>query len=163
MIQKQIKQTRMIRRVLYTLKRGYGFPLTLHKVSEETYDHETGKRTATIQICKIKRAIIMPSTLQTKFEYDLAYVAAGRNFTYGGTYDTSLRKIIIDARDLGDFEIELEDYFIFEERRWQVSSIQEFEFRTAFLIVGREVKGTPRYLIESINIEDTLQFTQEIV
>jgi len=162
MIQKQIKQTRMIRRVLYALKRGYGFPLTLHKVSEETYDRQSGKRTANIEICKIKRAIIMPSTLQTKFEYDLAYIAAGRNFTYGGTYDTSLRKVIIDAKDLGDFEIEMDDYFIFEGRRWQVSQISEFEFKTAYFIVGKEVKGTSRYFIREIALEDTLQFIQEV-
>lgn len=156
------KQTRFIRRVLYSLKRGYGFPLTLHKIVSETYDRETGKRTAVIQIRKIRRAIILPSTLQSKFDYDLAYVASNRNFTYGGTYDTSLRKVIIDARDLGDFEIELEDYFIYNGRRYQVSKIDEFEFQTAFLIIGKEVKGTPRYLIEEIALEDTLQFTQEV-
>lgn len=156
------KQTRFIRRVLYTLKRGYGFPLTLHKVSKETYDRETGKRTATIEIRKIKRAIILPSTMQTKFEHDLAYTASNRNFTYGGTYDMSLRKVIIDARDLGDFVIEMEDYFIYNEKRWQINSIQEFEFRTGFLIIGKEVKNTPRYLVEEIALEHTLQLTQEI-
>lgn len=162
MIQSQRKQTRFIQRILYSLKRGYGFPLTLHKVSEETYDTETGKRIATIQVCKIKRAIILPSVLQAKFEFDLAYIAANRNFTYGGTYDTSLKKVIIDARDLSNFKIELEDYFIFEGRRWQVSQINEFEFKTAFFIVGKEVKGTPRYLVEEITLEDTLQLVQEI-
>lgn len=162
MIQSRRKQTRFIQRVLYSLKRGYGFPLTLHKVSSETYNTETGKRTAIIQICKIKRAIILPSTLMTKFEYDVTFTAANRNFAYGGTYDMSIKKIIIDAKDLGNFEIELEDYFIFDKRRWQVNNIQEFEFRTAFFVVGKEVKGTPRYLVEEIALEDTLQLIQEI-
>lgn len=157
------KQTRFIRRVLYNLKRLYGFTLTFHKVSAEAYNRETGERTATIEIRKIKRAILLPTKLLSKFEYDLAFIAAGRNFTYGGTYNTSTRTVIIDARDLGDFEIEIDDYFIFEERRWQVSQIQDFEFQTAFVITGKEVKGTPRYLVEEIALEDTLQLSEAVV
>lgn len=159
MIQSQKRATRFIQRVIYTLKRLYGFTLTLHKVSSEDLDRKTGQRTATIQICKIKRAIILPSVLQTKFEHDLIQ----NNFAYGGLYDSSLRKVIIDARDLGDFEIEMDDYFIFEEKRWDVSKIDAFEFDTAFLIVGKEVKGTPRYLIQEIALEDNFQLAETIV
>lgn len=156
------KQTQYIKRVLYTLKRGYGFPLTLLKIDEETYDKETGKRTAIIEHLKIKKAIVLPSDFTRKFDYDLAFIAANRNFTYGGFYDTSTRKIIIDATDLGDWDIEIEDYFIFDEKRWQIARVHEFELQTGFMIMGREVKGAPRYLVEEISLEDTLQLTQEI-
>jgi len=162
MIQSQRKATKFIQRVLYTLKREYGFPAVLHKITNEEIDKQTGKRTVTIQVQKVRLAIVLPSELIAKFEFDLAYTAANRNFTYGGTYGTSTRRIIIDSRDLNNFEIELDDYFIYEGKRWQVGKIDTFEFDTGFVIYGREVKGTPRYFVQEQSVEDNLTLTEEI-
>jgi len=156
------KNTAFIRRVLYTLKRGWGFPVYLHKVLSEDIDRKTGVRDATIQVQRVRLAIVLPSALMAKFEYDLAYTAANRNFTYGGTYGTSTRRIIIDARDLNNFEIELDDYFIYEGKRWQIGKIDTFEFDTGFVIYGREVLGTPRYFVQERATEDNLQLTENI-
>ena len=157
MIQSQRKATKFIQRVLYTLKRKYGFPVVLHKITNEDINKQTGKREVTIQVQKVRLAIVLPSLLIAKFE-----TAANRNFTYGGAYGTSTRRIIIDARDLGDFEIELDDYFIYEGKRWQIGKIDTFEFDTGFVIYGREVKGTPRYFVQEQTIEDNLILTEEI-
>lgn len=162
MLRQKQKQTRFIKRVLYTLKKGYGFPITFYKIVSEGYDLETGKRTPDIEYKKIKRAIILPATAMSKFEYDLAYIAAAKNFTYGGLYGTATRKIIIDARDLDGFEIKTKDYFIWDEKRWEVAQVTDLEYQTAFLIVGKMVEGSPRYMIEDFNVESTFQFTQEV-
>lgn len=162
MFQLRRKQTAFIRRVLYSLKRAYGFPVTFCKIEDEDLDLETGKRSPTISYIKIRKAIVLPATLQQKFEYDLAFIAANRNFTYGGFYNTSLKRIIVDARDLGSFVFEIGNYFIYEEKRWEIAQIKEFDFQTAFDIIGREVKGTPRYMVEDFRIETTLQFTQTV-
>lgn len=159
----QRKAIRMIRKVIYRLKRDYGFPITFYKVISETLNLETGERTPVIDYIKIKRAIALPSQLQQKFEYDLAYIAAAKNFTYGGLYDTSLKRIIIDGNDLGDFIPDVKDYFIMNERRWEVGRVDEFGTKEAFLILGKEVKGAPRYMIEDFNIETAFQLNQEAI
>jgi hypothetical protein len=159
----QRRQTQFIRQVLYTLKRGYGFPVVFHKIISEDIDKQTGKRDVTIQTQRVRLGIVLPASLMAKFEYDLAYTASNRNFTYGGGYGTSTRRIIIDARDLNNFEIELDDYFIYEGKRWQVSKIVTFEFDTGFIVHGREVKGTPRNFVQEQAVEDNLQLTESVL
>lgn len=154
------KQTRFIRRTLYSLKKEFGFSITFHKLTE-TYDLETGERTPSIEIKKVNKVIVMPDALQRKFEYDLAFIAAAKNFTYGGFYDTSLRRLIIDRQDLGDFELELGMYFIWSEERWEIAKIVEFELQTGFIVFARMVEGATRYQVSEINLESSLIFSQE--
>lgn len=152
------KQTAFIRKLLYTLKQGYGFPITLHKIESETHDYETGARIPVIVTQKINKVIILPATLQRQFESD----SLPTGFKYGALFDTSLRKIIIDANDLGTFNIEINDYIIWNEKRWQVAQFQELEYQTAFVIFVRMVEGTIRHMVEEISLETNLQITQEV-
>jgi len=154
------RQTRFIRKTLYSLKREFGFPVTFHKLIE-TYNLETGARTPTIEIKKVNRVIVMPDALQRKFDYDLAYIAAAKNFTYGGFYDTSLRRIIVDRQDLGNFELELGMYFIWSEKRWEIAKIVEFELQTGFIVFARAVEGVIRYKVSEMNLESSLVFEHE--
>lgn len=154
------RQTRFIRKTLYSLKKEFGFSITFHKLTE-TYNLETGERTPSIEIKKINRAIVMPDALQRKFEYDLAFIAAAKNFTYGGFYDTSLRRIIVDHQDLEGFELEVGMYFIWSEKRWEIAKIVEFELQTGFIIFARMVEGVTRYQVSEMNLESSLVFEQE--
>lgn len=151
------KQTRFIRRVVYTLKRAYGFPVTFYKITSDTLNLETGTRSPVREYKKVEQVIILPSNLQREFE------VAVKNFTYGGFYDTAIRKIIVDIPDLEGFEIEIDDYFIWDSKRWQVAQIFDLEYETSVLVIGRMVKGTKRYAIEDANVESTLQLTHNIV
>lgn len=155
------KQTRFIRKLLYTLKKNFGFPITFYTITGETLDYETGKKTPTTIYKEVKKVIVLPGDLQRKFEYDLTFVAANRNFTYGGFYDTATRRIIVDAQDLDDFKIEMGSYYIWDEKRWEVARVFDLEYKTAYLIIGKLVEGTTRYMIKDINIESTLQLTQQ--
>ena len=91
----QRKQTRFIRKLLYTLKRGYGFPITLHKIESEVHNYQTGRKTPVIVTQKIDKAIILPAHLQRQFESE----GQPTNFKYGALYDASMRQVIIDAND----------------------------------------------------------------
>lgn len=152
------KQTRFIRRLLYTLKKGYGFKVTFYKITSESLNHETGVRTPIIDYKKVNKVIILPSELQRKFESD----TQTRDFHYGGYFDTAIRKLIVDPRDLGDFEIKTGDYYIWEGERFEVSKVFDLENQSALLILGRNVEGSVRYMIEDVSIESTLQLTQTI-
>jgi hypothetical protein len=153
------RQTRFIRKLIYTLKRGYGFPVTFYKVTDETLNLETGERTPTIEYKKVNKTIILPSELQRKFETD----SVSKSFNYGAYYDTALRKVIIDTRDLADFNIDVDDYFIVDGERFTVGRVFNLYNGTAFLVIGRQVEGGIRYAITDITIESTLELDQESV
>ncbi len=153
------RQTRFIRKVLYTLKREYGFDITFHKMTGQTLDLEDGTSTQTFEIKRIKRAIVLPDSKRDTFEYDLAFIAAAKNFTYGGSYTTSLRRIIIDRQDLGDYTIELRDYIIWNEKRWEVAKIDSYELETGFIVQIRLVEGVVRYQITEMDLESAVVFS----
>ncbi len=155
----QRRQTRFIRKLLYSLKKEYGFDITFHKMIEQTLDTELGTSEQTFEIKRVKRAIILPDNKQSTFEYDLAFIAAAKNFTYGGSYDTSLRKIIVDKQDLGTYEIEIRDYVIWNEKRWEVAKISSFELETGFIVHVRLVEGTIRYMVTEQSLESSVVFS----
>lgn len=153
-----MKQTRFIRRLLYTLKRGYGFAITLHKITDETQNYQTGKKIVTIQTQKINKAIILPAHMQRQFESE----SQPANFKYGALYDASMRQVIIDVIDLGDFNIEIDDYIIHDERRWQVSHYYKLELYSAYVLYVKAVEGAIRHLVEEVSLETNLIITQEV-
>ncbi len=153
------RQTRFIRRVLYSLKKEFGFDITFHKMLAQTLNLEDGTSTQTFEIKRVRRAIILPDSKRDTFEYDLAYIAAAKNFTLGAYYNTSLRKIIVDRQDLGDYVIELRDYIIWNEKRWEVAKIDSYELETGFIVQVRLVEGTIRYQITEMDLESSLIFS----
>ena len=136
------RNTRFISNVLYRLKRRYGGSVTFHRDLEEL-DTRTGKKTVTKTVWDFKWAILLPNVLVSKFVYDLTYIASNKNFAYGGIFDTSKRRLILDSKDLGTYVPRLDDYFTFDNKRWNVTEIHDFEFNTGKLIVGQLVVGAP--------------------
>ncbi len=153
------RQTRFIRRVLYSLKKEFGFDITFHKMLDQTLNLEEGTSTQTFEIKRVRRAIILPDSKRDTFEYDLAFIAAAKNFTYGGSYTTSTRRIIVDKQDLGDYVIELRDYIIWNEKRWEVSKLDSYELETGFIVQVRLVEGVVRYQITEENLESAVVFS----
>jgi len=153
-----MKQTRFIRRLLYTLKQGYGFAITLHKITDETHNYQTGQKVVTIQTQKINKAIILPAHMQRQFESE----SQSTDFKYGALYDASMRQVVIDAIDLGDFNIEISDYVVYDRRRWEVSRFYKLELHSAYILYIKAVEGTCRYLVEEVALESNLLLTQEV-
>jgi len=119
---------------------------------------QTGKRTPTIVTQRVNKAIILPATAQLKFEHG----GIDSNFKYGGLFDTALRQVIIDAQDVVNFEIETDDYFIWDGERWQISKVTDMEFETGYTLVARMVEGSPRHMVECVSLESQLQLTSEV-
>jgi len=156
-----MNQLNFIQRVIYILKRQYGFPLIFCRLVEEHLDFDTGKKIPTTIAFQINKVIILPDSLTKKFDYDLSFIAANRNFTYGGFYDTATRHLIIDKRDLHDYEIRTDDYFIYQGERWQVALVDDFEI--ALVLTVRLIKGSPLQAIYPTHLDSILTLTQTVV
>lgn len=137
------RRTRFVRNIIYALKRRYGMKITFFR-DDEDLDLRTGKKTVDKLVVPVNRAIVLPNKSVPKFVYDLSFIATNKNFTMGGVFDAGKRRIILDSRDLTNGYIPRNrDYFAFENRRWDVIEVSEFEFNTGYLVVGQEVTGAP--------------------
>lgn len=132
-----MNRLRFISQVLYRLKRRYGEPCTICQRTSSTTDLETGVKTVHKTTRLVNRVIVLPSLIHREFQYDLTFIATNKNFTYGGLYDTTERRLIFDRKDLGDFEITRDMYLLFAGRRYEIKQIEEFEERTAYFVVAK--------------------------
>lgn len=111
---------RQISVILYRLKRNYGKPVTLRKITANNIDLTTGEVTRPHRTVNIKRGTVLPVRQIPDFVYDLS----SRNFAYGGVFNSSTRLVIIDGRDIPkDYELSLGDEIIFDEK---VHALKEF-------------------------------------
>lgn len=115
------------RRILYGLKRLFGRRVTLTKKLTPTVAAKTGLQSFTSETpFVIRRAILGPAEWNRSFAYDLAYIAAQRNFTYGGFFDRAEMAVIVDARDVAAFgEIKTDDTFVWASETYKVSNVRE--------------------------------------
>lgn len=128
---------RQIKLVVYRLKREFGIPLTLLRPLQNDHDVETGVITRQWEEYNILRAVVLPVDTARKFSYDLSFIAANRNFVYGGFYDNKDRIILIDAKDirLNDGQtIEVSWRIRLEDEYYEVSHIEEAQRKSAFMI-----------------------------
>ena len=151
-----------ITRILYRLKRRYGSLVDIVYVTSNTVDRATGVETTTKSGVRVQRMIVLPSVIHREFSYDLAYIAAAKNFTYGGFFDTSERQFIVDTKDLPiDFEIKVDDYFVYDRVRYDVKKSERFEENRAYFITGKQNLALGVHQPIEIEIVDDMSLTDE--
>lgn len=153
-----MNQLKFIRNVLYRMKRRYGLPANLIKIISEAVNLETGVKTLTRDSLQISRVIILPSTLKREFFYDLAFITGNKDFTYGGSALTDSRKFIIDQQDLGAWGIKVGDGIIYNEKRYTVQEIDEFENRLGYVVTAKEAESVAINNLIPISLFDELVF-----
>lgn len=140
---------RFIKRTLYTLKRDFGLPLNIVWRDSSSANLETGEKTVVKDSQQVSRGIILPSTVDRNFVYDLAFIASNKNFTYGGFFDQQRRRVIIDKDDLpSDFKIEVGYYIVFNGNRYEVERVDEFEHNAAYVLQAKQIANID---VENIN------------
>lgn len=136
------RNTRFIRRTLYSMKKRYGGEIIFIR-DTEIKNFETGKKDVSKETFRVKRAIVLPNDVQQKFVYDLSYIANNKEFTMGGIFDTGPRRVILDARDLNGYVPQNRDYFTFDGSRYDIVRFQRFEYNTGYIVIGQEIQGAP--------------------
>lgn len=131
----------MIRKVIYSLKRAYGFSLDLYKITNVETNLETGKKQRSVKYKRINRAVFVSARFFRSFVYDLSYIAQNKDFTSGGYFDPNDRVIFIDWQESRNFVIEVDDYIIYEDTHYLVSEVRTLEHKTGHIIKVRGVSG----------------------
>ena len=154
----------MMRTVIYRLKRAYGLPVTLHREDSSTVDLTTGKRVVTREAFTVQRAILLPTQVHKSFKYDIGYLKANSNFTYGGLFTSDTRTIIVDKKDLPPgLVLTATDnfYLVYKHKRYALKTVEELEAPAWFLAV-EFTGGVPTYEVHFTNTYDRLLFTEGV-
>lgn len=126
---------REIRIILYRLKRNFGLSATLRRPVSNNHDIKTGDITRTFTDYAIQKAIMLPTSNLRSFIYDLSYIAASKNFTYGANFDKRTRAIIIDVKDLpSGFILTTNDHIVFENRRYDIKEFELAEHNQGWIL-----------------------------
>jgi hypothetical protein len=62
-------------------------------------------------------------------------------FVVGGTYDAGRRIFIVDRDDAPNLQLTNNSYVVYRSRKYEIETIQEFEFEAGWTITGRELVG----------------------
>lgn len=128
------RRARQMRKLLYPLQRERGEKLQIHQINKNKADLENGVIDKSYMTYKVKKAIVMPVNQTRSFVYDLAYIAANKNFTGGGLFDKASTTCIIDMRELPTgFVIDLNDYCSISGVTYKIAASDVLE--DAFYIV----------------------------
>ena len=142
--------------VLYYLKHQLGIDAQLYRISTDSVNRATGEKTISRTTIKIKRMIVFPVRSIMKFQQTISYLAANKNFTYGGEFKIGDRELIIDQRDLPtrNYELSMSDYIVFDGKRYNIVDTIALDFRKGWYIHGRQTQEQKTYqLIDGLFVE----------
>ncbi|MEE9548666.1 MAG: hypothetical protein V3V68_04860 [Nitrosomonadaceae bacterium] len=161
-MQPRRRETRMIRKVFYRLKRDYGFPIRLYKITNVTLDLEAGTKTRRVRYKSIPRAVFVTAKLYRSFVYDLSFIAVNKNFVSGGFFDPEDRVILIDWQDTRDFEIEVDDYIVYNDKHYLITQVRTFENDAGYLVKVRGTTGSELVDAGALEISSDIEITQTV-
>ena len=135
---------RQIKLIVYGLKRKYGVTVKVVRLSNLQDNIQTGKMSQDKQEITIRRAIVGPALELRQFVYDLSFIAANKNFTYGGFFDADTRMLIVDSKDLPKgFEPTMNDYVIYQNRPHQFKEVHPLANKYAWSMILKQVDAIP--------------------
>lgn len=156
-------QLRYMRTVMYRMKRDYGSEIGLYHRTEGSVDYTTGRKETSHTVVKIKRAIVLPAKRSDQFVYDLSFIAANKNFTYGGIFEIGLRQVIIDGRDLpkGYVWDHPNTYVIYNNERYEIQTVTDLTGGHGYFMIMKQTEGAPKYQDVDLTVRDRINVTGE--
>jgi len=153
---------RQVKGIVYRLKRNFGTLVKIIHATSTTYDIQTGETVREESLITVRRGIVVTPKMTREFSYDLSFIAANKNFTYGGFYDESHRILIVDRKDLPrDYEPNLNHRAVVEDQRYEFEQISKVTGDTGFMIRMVAVSSAPSEDIHQPPTRDSITLTQE--
>lgn len=130
-----MNRSRQIRNVIYRFQRLFGVAVSYRTVGTSSVNVQTGEVTLPESEIAIRKAIIIDRKKYPDIDYDLSFIAANKNFTYGGVFTRVERVMILLGRDLQGTVPKLEDYTIFQDKRYNIRNIEELDSKLGYILV----------------------------
>ncbi len=147
---------RRLREAIYGLKREFGVPVDLYEVQPGVTNLATGVKNDVVTRHSLDRVALLPTVTEYKFHFE---PALSKDFRYGGTYDSSTKRFLIDQKDLPwGLKINRNFYLVFEAHRYNVEKIDTLDLDVAYLITGKEVQWEQPYQVIEYAFRDVINF-----
>lgn len=145
------------RKALYMLKREYGAQIDIHQLISSETNVRTGQKEVVANVTRIRRAIVLPARVERVAQLGISKISANKEFAFGGTYDSASREFIIDRRDIPTLpELSADDWIVFNGRKYQVKTVEAFEYDTGWIITTKELVGASAGQVHSLQASTTL-------
>jgi len=153
---------RQIKVILYRLKRNFGIPVKIIHTVSQTYDVQTGETVRSEDLITVRRGICITPRVARDFSYDLSFIAANKNFTYGGFYDTASRVLILDSKDVPRTYVpDLNHRCTIEGERYEFEKIDSVTQGLGYMIGLRNVTSQPIEDIHETQSAGSMTMSQE--
>lgn len=160
------RSRRNMQNILYRLRRTFRCEASLYFESEATKEPnlETGEvPAASRSVIKLRNFISFDETARRRFEYDLSFIAANKNFTYGGIFESGDRIGLLQYVDTGeDFVLTDDHYFVFDNTKFRPFKYVKLDHHLGYLIHMRRVQTELFSQIHQHTLEHTLILEQDI-
>ena len=121
---------------IYSLKRRYGTSVTYHSFVSATKDLDAGEIAQVVLSLSIRQAVVLPEKMARRFIYDLAYVAANKNFTYGGFFDAKESVVAVDSVDLGVIIPKVDDIIFLNSGRYEIKKVADYPESKLYILIA---------------------------
>jgi len=140
----------------------WGEPATVYRVASSTTDLQTGLTSESRTVYAVDRAVLIDGPGKRDFVYHRSFIAASREFIYGGTFDDRQGFIVIDATDLPiGFTFRQEDYVVINNRRLQIKTAEMLD-GVAIVINYSELVDQPVAQVHELIAKDYLDLLEAI-
>ena len=156
----ELTLTRSIRQTLYMLKRQFGGTIDIYTLVSSNTDPQTGDVVTVREVVNVDRAIILPARVTREVKKSISQISANKMFVVGGTYDASRRLFIVDRNDVSDLQLTNNSYVVYRNRKYEIETVQEFEFETGWIITGRELMGEVPQQIHLLQADNFIGLAQ---
>ena len=137
---------RFIRRNIRTLKREYGNPITVYQQGVVSTDYDTGVKTEAHTSAYISRAVVLPVRLRRDVIQTISMISVNKKVVQGGSHDAGIRNFIIDRADVPSvYTLKEDDWIVYDGARYDIKQVDEYEYKTAWLVWAKRVEGAPVY------------------
>ena len=131
----ELQRSREIEKAIYSLERQEGQPISYVSQGSYTFNVSTGEKTYDSPTTHlIQRVVTLQVTEDSNFEYRLSYIAANKNFTYGGLFEVGDRIFLLRKQA---FPISRKDYIIFDGARYVFVKITKLDYDAGFILYAR--------------------------
>lgn len=157
---------RQIELKLYPIRRIYGAEAVLYLRSEGTDDFDpiTGEPNETVTTqTPLKDFICWSPIAKKRFEYDLSFVAANKNFTYGGIFETGDLICFVLYTDVGDdFVWSDRNYIVHEGQEYRAFKFEKLQHNVGYIIHLRYTQANKNPRVYSRTVEHTIVVEQTV-
>lgn len=152
-----------LRRLLYKLKREYGYEGALYRITLGATNLETGAKSLTRVKYQIDRMVVLPFKFDSASFYGASLLKAGREFAYGGFQEQDMKRVILDGSDLPEgFEVQPDDYLVYDHKKFEIVRVEELENDLGYHLTVNYLRGSIPNEVHEAVVYQSLRLVQGV-